>query len=234
MTTVDLMPADPEAAAFFADARAALTEPQPAADEVKESAVPEGWPMTPRHAGQTITVGDLHAMRGHAIRISFDWMTGRRAMWIGREFGGWAINQGQVDGPASMVTTRYDWAETVRHFNEYLTPGRAFGGPNMTVDEWVPEFARACLVHGNDCADADGGHHFVQRRTLPLYPAGTYRTCGACSRDGDYRYRYQVDGSWRLRYGCRSHHSELLHRYRAEADGTVTVRRFDDHLPAPA
>lgn len=238
MTTADLALTDPEAAAFFADARAALTDPQqhPETEKVGKPALPEGWPMTPEYSGPTITVPELHAMRGHATRFSFDWAGGRRAMWVGQEFGGWTINDGQLGGPASMVTTRYDWAETVRLFNEYLRPGRLFGGPNMTVDEWLPQFTPVCLAHGDSCSEADDGHHFVEKRTLPLYPAGAYRPCGGGhhDHDGAYRYRFQVESRWRLRYGCRSHHEALLKQYQVEADGAVSVLDLDDHLRPPA
>ncbi|WP_406325239.1 hypothetical protein [Streptomyces niveus] len=225
---------DPEAAAFFADARAALIEPTPdAAEESVRLALPRGWPMTPAHTGMSLTIPELHEMRGHATRISFDWMTGRQAMWVGKEFGSWSIVRGQIDGPASLLTSRYEWAETVRALNEYIVAGRAFGGPNLTVDEWLPEFTLVCLAHGDGCGEHEGGHNFVHRRTLPRHPAGAYRTCGGCRRDGDYRYRFQVQGRWRLRYGCGSHHAELLKQYLAEADGTVTVRLIDDHLRTP-
>lgn len=237
-----LATADPEAAAFFADARAALApkpEPRPAETEFT---LPADWPMTAAHAGATLTVGQLHAQRGHAVRISYDWMGGRQAMWVGQQFGsGWAIIQGQIGGPASFLTSRYEWAETVRALNEYITPGRAFGGDNLTVDEWVPEFTLVCLAHADDCADHDGGHNFTRRRTLSRYPVGTYRPCrggnagvlGGGGHDGTYQYRFQVDGHWRLHYGCRSHHAGLLAQHLAEADGTVTVRRMDDHLATP-
>lgn len=223
--------ADPEAAAFFADARAALTRPRP--KPIPKPTLPAGWPMTSAHAGPTLTVDQLHASHAHALRISYDWMGGRQAMWVGEEFGsGWSIIQGEVGGPASLLSSRYDWAETVRALNEYITPGRAFGGDNLTVDEWLPQYTITCLAHAEDCADRDGGHNFVERRTLPLYPAGTYRSCGGGDHDGLYRYRFQVDGRWRLRFGCRSHHDGLLDRFLAEADGTLTVRLMDDHLAA--
>lgn len=233
MTTTDLTaPADPEAAAFFADARAALTTPTPKPAAPTQFELPPGWPITRQHQGPAITVAELHDMRGHATRVSFERKEARVAMWVGKEFGSWSIVQGQVGGPASLLNSSYDWAEAVRSLNEYIAPDRAFGGPDMTVDEWLPEFTLVCLAHGGDCAD--DGHNFVQRRTLPLYPVGTYRPCGGCHRDGTYRYRFQVDGRWRARHGCRSHHEALLPQYLAEADGTVTVRHLDNHLAGPA
>lgn len=234
MTADLLATADPEAAAFFADAREALTAQEPEAGETAGRALPEGWPVTPTHTGPTLTAAALHASRGHATRISFDRMNSRQAMWVGREFGSWSIQQGQVGGPASLLTSSYDWAETVRALNEYITPGRMFSGDNLTVDEWLPEYTLACRTHDTDCAEADGDHNFVRRRTLPLYPVGAHRPCGGGHHDGAYRYRFQVESRWRLRYGCRSHHEALLKQYLAEADGTVTVRHLDNHRSAPA
>lgn len=230
MTAELIAPSDPEAAAFFADARAALTEPEP--KPLPEFSLPSDWPMTSPHVGPTLTVSQLHAQQGHALRISYDWMNGRQAMWVGQEFGsGWSIIQGQIGGPASLLTSRYGWAETVRALNEYITPGRAFGGDNLTVDEWLPEFTIVCLAHSDDCAEHDDGHNYVERRTLPRYPEGTYRPCGGRGgHDGEFRYRFQVDGRWRLRFGCRRHHEALLQRHLGEADSTVTVQRMDDHL----
>ena len=238
MTAELIAPSDPEADAFFADARAALTEPEP--EPLPEFSPPNDWPMTPPHAGPTLSVGQLHAQQGHALRISYDWMNGRQAMWVGQEFdSGWSIIQGQIGGPASLLTSRYNWAETVRALNEYITPGRAFGGDNLTVDECLPKFSIVCLAHGDGCGEHDGGHNFVRRRTLARYPEGTYRPCGGSrggvlgggGHDGIYRYRFQVEGRWRLRFGCRSHHRGLLGQHLDEADGTVTVQLMDDHLP---
>lgn len=223
---------DPEAAAFFADARTALTRRKRLpAPKPSPAGTPAAWPVTAAHTGATLTRAELHASRGHALRISYDWMNGRQVMWVGQEFGsGWSINQGEIGGPASLLTSRYDWAETVRALNEYITPGRAFGGNNLTVDEWLPEFTIVCLAHSDDCREQDGGHSFVERRTLPRYPAGTYRPCSGGDHDGLYRYRFQVDDRWWLRFGCRRHHDSLLARFLGEADGTVTVRLLDDHL----
>jgi hypothetical protein len=232
MTVELLATADPEAAAFFADARTALTpKPAPPAPEFE---LPADWPITPHHRGPALTRRELHARRGHALRISYDWMDGRQAMWVGQEFGsGWSIIQGMVGGPASLLTSRYDWAEMVRVLNEYIVPGRAFGGDNFTVDEWVPEYSTVCLAH-DDCGEHEDGHNFVERRTLPRYPAGTYRPCGGPNEhDGEFRYRFQVDGRWRLRFGCRRHHRDLLDRYLGEADATVTVQHMDDHMDPP-
>ncbi|WP_458089334.1 hypothetical protein [Streptomyces malaysiensis] len=228
---------DPEAAAFFADARAALApRPHP---EKPEMALPADWPITPPHTGTTLTRAQLHAVRGHALRISYDGRDGRHAMWVERWRGGdWSILQGDVGGPASVLTSPHTWDATVRALTEYAQPDRLFGGDNFAVDEWAPEFTLVCLAHGDDCGQHDSGHNYVQRRTLPRYPAGTYRPCGSGTRgglgggshDGIYQYRYQVDGRWRLRFGCRSHHHDLLARYLTEADGTVSVRHMDDHL----
>ncbi|GES27834.1 hypothetical protein AB0G60_03075 [Streptomyces angustmyceticus] len=236
--SIDLLATDDsEAAAFFADARAALAPiPKPS---LPEPALPADWPITPAHSGATLTRTQLAAARAHALRISYDGPNGRHAMWVGRwRSGDWSILQGNVGGPASVLTFPHTWDAAVRELTEYSTPDRLFGGDNFTVDEWLPEFTLLCRTHGDDCGEHDDGHHFVQRRTLPRYPAGTYRPCGAGStrslggggHDGVYQYRYQVEGRWRLRYGCGSHHRHLLGRHLAEADGTVTVRNMDDHI----
>lgn len=230
MTVDSVATTDPEAAAFFADARAALApKPQPAPKKLE---LPADWPMTPDHTGATITRAQLHAMRGHALRISSDRYDGRHALWVGRWRGGsWSVLQGTVGGPASVLTSPYTWDATVRKLTEYAHPDRWFGGDNFTVDEWLPEFTVICLSHGDDCSEHGSGHNFVQRRTLPRYPKGTYRPCGGPGgHDGDFRYRFQVEGRWRLRYGCRSHHRTLLDRHLAEADGAVTVQLMDDHI----
>jgi hypothetical protein len=229
--------ADPEAAEFFADARAALTpKPQPAPRKLE---LPADWPMTPDHTGATITRAQLHAMRGHALRISYDRRDGRHALWVGRwRDGSWSILQGTVGGPASVLTSPHTWDATVQKLTEYARPDRWFGGDNFTVDEWLPQFTVVCLTHGDDCDERDGGHNYVRRRTLARYPAGTYRPCGGVragvrsggGHDGVYRYRFQVDGRWRLRFGCRSHHRALLDQHLEEADGTVTVQLMDDHI----
>lgn len=235
--TVDLLAAtDPEAVAFFADVRAALTSqwvtPAPAIE------VPAGWPVTEAHTGATLTVAELHARRGHALRISYDWIEGRHAMWVGHwPRLGWSILQGTIGGPASVLTSLPTWDSCAREMDRFLKPGRALPGSRLTVDEWVPEFTVVCLAHGDDCGEHDGGHNFVQRRTLPRYPDGARRPCGGGSygvlggggHDGIYRYRFQVDGRWRLRFGCRSHHPGLLEQHLSEADGTVTVQHVDDH-----
>lgn len=237
MTAELIATADPEAAAFFADARAALTqEPEPAAPEFE---LPADWPITPVHNGPTLTRTELHASRSHALRVSYDWTEGRQAMWVARWRGGdWSILQGYEGRPASMLTSLYTWDGCVRQMGDYLTAGRAFGGDNLTVDEWLPEFTVVCLAHGDDCGDHEVGHNFVRRRTLARYPEGAFRPCGGSvartlgggGHDGIYRYRFQVDGRWRLRFGCRRHHGELLGQHLAEADGTVTVQLMDDHL----
>lgn len=231
---IDLLAtADPEAAAFFADARTALT-PRPAAVAAKSkpAALPADWPITPVHTGATLTRDELHARRGHALRVSYDWTDGRKALWVAQWRGGdWSILEGYEGRPASLLTSLYSWDGCVREMDRYLAPGRAFGGNNLTVDEWVPEFTIVCLAHGGACGDHGGSHNFVRRRTLSRYPAGTYRPCGGPGgHDGDFKYRFQVDGRWRLRFGCRRHHAELLDRYLGEADGTVAVRLMDDHL----
>lgn len=234
MTAELLATDDPEAAAFFADARRALTpKPKPPVPEFK---LPADWPITPACTGPTLTRAELHAVRGHAVRVSYDWVEGRQAMWVARwRCGDWSILQGYEGRPASLLTSPHSWDAAVRQLTEYAKPGRWFGGDNFTVDEWVPEFTTVCLAHGGDCAEYDGGHNFVERRTLARYPAGTFRPCGGPGgHDGVYRYRFQVDGRWRGRYGCRRHHKELLERYLSEADGTVTVSLMDDHLDPPA
>ena len=234
---LELATTDPEAAAFFADARAALTPrlPEPTA----EFTVPADWPITSAHAGATLTRIELQASRGHALRISYDGRDGRHAMWVGRFRGGdWSILQGYVGQPASVLTSPHTWDATVRELTEYARPDRWFGGDNFTVDEWLPEFTLACRAHGDDCADHDSGHNFTRRRTLSRYPAGTYRPCGGGGRGGlgggghggNYRYRFQVDGRWRHRFGCRRHHDRLLEQYLGEADGTVSVHLMDGHL----
>ena len=102
---------------------------------------------------------------------------------------------------------------------------------DLTIDEWAPEFTLICLAHGDDCDSQGGDHNYTRRRTLTRYPAGTYRPCGSgAGHDGIYRYRFQVDGRWRGRFGCRSHHHNLLDQHLAEADGTVSVAHMNDHL----
>ena len=223
---------DPEAAAFFADARTSLTPPPPRPKPSRPKfSLPVDWPVVEAHTGDTITVEELRACRGHATRISFDWMGARRAMWVGqfRSFG-WSILAGSVGEPASVLVSPYSWHATVGALNGYIAPGRAFGGDRLTVDAWVPEFITVCLAHGDGCGEYDGGHNFVTRRTLPRYPVGMYRPCGAGDHDGIYRYRFQVDGRWRQRFGCHRHHEGLLGRFLGEADATVTVRKLDDHV----
>jgi hypothetical protein len=228
-----LATADPEAAAFFADARAALA-PTAAPFTIKPKPVtlPADWPITPHHAGATLTRAELHAAHAHALRISYDYPDGRHTLWVDRWRGGeWSILQGYAGQPAGLLTSPRTWHASVRALTEYAAPGRWFGGGNFTVDEWVPEFTTLCLAHRDDCGERDGGHNFVQRRTLPRYPEGTCRPCGGPgSHRGDFQYRFHVDGRWRLRFGCRRHHRELLDRYLGEADGTVAVRLMDDHL----
>jgi hypothetical protein len=244
MTADLLTTADPEAAAFFADARASLTQRHaPASAKPKPTALPADWPITPRHQGATLTRSDLHASRGHALRISYDWIEGRQVMWVARWRGGeWSILEGYEGRPACLLTSPHSWDGCVRAMNSYIQAGRAFGGDNLTVDEWLPEFTTVCLAHGADCANHQDGHEFVQRRTLSRFPAGTHRPCGGSStgvlggggHDGEVRYRFQVNGCWRQRFGCRRHHAELFERYLGEADGTVTVSLMDDHIAAPA
>jgi hypothetical protein len=237
MTVNLLATADPEAAAFFADARAALT-PKPATP-APEFQLPADWPITPHHRGPTLTRGELHDSRSHALRISYDWTNGRQAVWVERWMGGeWSILLGYEGQPASLLTSPHSWDNCLRQMNDYLAAGRAFGGENLTVDEWLPEFAIVCLAHGDTCDDREGGHNFVRRRTLARYSEGTYRPCGGAragvlsggGHDGIYQYRFQVDGRWRLRFGCRSHHHSLLARHLDEADSTVTVQLMDDHI----
>lgn len=240
--TVDLLATDdPEAAAFFADARAALTPSPQSATQSTTSAValPADWPTTPEHTGATLTRAQLHDARGHALRISYDERGGRHALWVDRWRGGeWSVLQGVVGEPASCLTSPRTWDAAVRELTKYAAPDRWFGGDNFTVDEWAPEFTLLCLAHGDDCGQHDDGHNYVHRRTLPRYPAGTYRPCGGAGRgvlgggghDGIYQYRFQVEGRWRLRYGCGSHHDRLLGQHLAEADGTVTVQNMDDHI----
>jgi len=232
---------DPEAAAFLADARTALDAcnaprpaPTPAAD----------WPITSRHLGPTLTATQLHAMRGHALRISYQHGDTRQAMWVatpGRLSSEWTVQQGAVGEPAGVRELSGSWERAVRVLNEFVQPGRMPLGDRLTVDEWLPEYATVCLTHGDACAAGEDDHNFVQRRTLARYPAGTHRPCGGGStgvlggggHDGDYRYRYQVDGRWRARFGCRAHHRGLLDGYLAEADGTVAVHLMDDHIAPP-
>ncbi|MET9909767.1 hypothetical protein ABZZ74_23680 [Streptomyces sp. NPDC006476] len=232
-----LATSDPEAAAFFADARAALT-PKPA-PSTPEFELPADWPITPHHRGPTLTRSELHARRGHALRISYDWIDGRQAMWVGRWRGGdWSILQGYEGKPASLLTSPHSWDNCLRQMDDYLTEGRAFGGENLTVDEWLPGFAIVCLAHGEACGDHEDRHNFARRRTMARYPEGTYRPCGGSragvlgggGHDGIYRYRFQVEGRWRLRFGCRSHHAGLLAQHLDEADSTVTVQLMDDHI----
>lgn len=233
--TVDLLATDdPEAAAFFADARTALTPRPPVAPKPAppKPTLPTDWPITPTHTGDTLTRAELHIARGHALRISYDWIDGRQAMWVDRWRGGdWSILQGYEGESASCLTSPHTWDAAVRELTDYAAPGRWLGGGNFTVDEWLPERHLVCLAHGDDCGEHDGGHKFVERRTLARYPVGTYRPCGGPGgHDGAYRYRFQVGGRWWGRYGCRRHHAELLERYLAEADGTVTVSLMDDHF----
>jgi hypothetical protein len=233
---------DPEAAAFLADARAALdacNAPRPAPRP------PADWPITGRHSGPTLTVAQLHAARGHALRISYQHGDTRQAMWVaapGRLSSEWTVQQGTVGEPAGVRELSGSWERAVRVLSEFVQPGRIPLGDRLTVDEWLPEYATVCLAHPDGCGERDGGHNFVQRRTLARYPAGTYRPCGGGStgvlggggHDGEFRYRYQVDGRCRQRFGCRRHHRGLLDGYLAEADGTVTVQLMDDHIAPPA
>lgn len=232
MTGVLTATTDPEAAAFFADARAALevcNRPTPVPSAFK---LPESWPITQPHTGATITVPELHACRSHALRISYDWGTVRQAKWVAEAAGfGWSVMSGNVDEPAVVWTSPHTWDAAVRGLNALVAPSRSFGGVNLAVDEWLPEFATVCVAHGDTCEEQGNGHNFVQRRTLPRYPVGTRRPCGGCKGgDGTFRYRFQVDGRWRLRFGCRSHHPDLLARFLTEADGTLTVLCMDDHF----
>jgi len=237
-----LVTVDPEAAAFIEGARAALAAcntPRPAPQP------PTGWPITSRHLGPTLTGAQLHAMRGHALRISYQHGDTRHALWVaapGRLSSEWTVQQGIVGEPAGVREMSGSWERAVRVLNEFVQPGRMPLGDRLTVDEWLPEYAIVCLAHDGDCALYEDGHNFVQRRTLARYPVGTYRPCGGGSagvlggggHDGDYRYRFQVEGRWRLRFGCRRHHRGLLDEYLAEADGTVTVQLMDDHIAPPA
>ncbi|MFK0182000.1 hypothetical protein ACIQVR_39320 [Streptomyces xanthochromogenes] len=224
---------DPEAAGFFADAKAALTRSLKPAPSNTEVTLPADWPITPGHDGDTLNRAELQARRGHALRISYDWVHGRQAMWVGRFRGGdWSILQGYVGKPASLLTSPHTWDASVRELTKLAAPDRMLGGGNPSVDAWLPEFVIICMVHGGACNQAEPGHHFVERRSLSRYPAGTYRPCGGAEADHDgcYSCRFQVDGRWRRRYSCRRHYAALLDRYLAEADGTVTVWNMDDHL----
>jgi hypothetical protein len=237
-----LVTVDPEAAAFIEDARAALAAcntPRPAPQ------IPTDWPITRSHRGPTLTAARLHALRGHALRISHQHGDTRQAIWVaapGRLSREWTVQQGIIGEPAGVRELSGSWERAVRVVNELVQPGRVPLGDRLTVDEWLPEFTTVCLAHRDDCAEHPSGHNFVQRRTLARYPEGTYRPCGGGSagvlggggHDGEFRYRYQVDGRWRMRFGCRRHHCGLLGGYLAEADGTVTVQLMDDHVAPPA
>ncbi|MFF0183480.1 hypothetical protein [Streptomyces sp. NPDC005244] len=72
------------------------------------------------------------------LRFSFDWMNLRYAEWIeDAPFFGWSLMSDYGNPDDHCVVSRADSRlMAAERLTAFLAPGRAYGGDNLTVDEW--------------------------------------------------------------------------------------------------
>ncbi|MCX4912885.1 hypothetical protein [Streptomyces sp. NBC_00687] len=86
-----------------------------------------------------ISRADFHKIpNARVLRFSHDWMNLRYAEWIeDAPYFGWSVMADYGD-PANhcVVTSPHTRDAAADALTAFLAPGRAYGGDNLTVDEW--------------------------------------------------------------------------------------------------
>lgn len=86
-----------------------------------------------------ISRGEFNAIpNARVLRFSYDWMNLRYVEWIeDAPSWGWVLMNNYGNPDDHCVVSRADSrAMAAEHLTAFLAPGRAYGGDNLTVDEW--------------------------------------------------------------------------------------------------
>ncbi|MFE1522249.1 hypothetical protein ACFW9I_36695 [[Kitasatospora] papulosa] len=88
-----------------------------------------------------LTRTQLHSIPGsQALAVSYDWPfgNGRYRHWIEQRREGWTLvcDYGKPETGGCTVTRRDSFEECAAEMTSYVCPNRAWGGENLTVDEW--------------------------------------------------------------------------------------------------